>query len=208
MKLYSQILDHVGRAFGTILRHVRDRPNAPFLFHCTGPSSCPASCRLSFMSCYPAGKDRTGIAAAILSKAWDYSLTRMGREPDREKVLRQLSDEPLFVANSELVPRMLTSRYDTMHAALGLIRDKYGGVEAYVKNLCGLSDDDIYHSVKPPAVFTTTMHVAEIGAIIGLPRHLKPSNRNQPDSPSTPRTVVWPYEHCNSAGRPDAPGPV
>jgi hypothetical protein len=26
---------------------------------------------------------------------------------------------------------------------LGLVRDKYGGVEAYVKNFCGLTDDDI-----------------------------------------------------------------
>ncbi|KAF8437257.1 protein-tyrosine phosphatase-like protein [Boletus edulis BED1] len=134
MKLYSQILDHGGHAFGTILRHVRDRPNAPFLFHCT------------------AGKDRTGIAAAILFKlvgvedhlvCQDYSLTRIGREPDREKVLRRLSKEPLFAANFELALRMLTSRYDTMHAALSLIKDRYGGVEAYVKNFCGLDDDDI-----------------------------------------------------------------
>ncbi|KAG8219010.1 protein-tyrosine phosphatase-like protein [Butyriboletus roseoflavus] len=134
MKLYSQILDHGGRAFGTILRHVRDRPNAPFLFHCT------------------AGKDRTGIVAAILFKlagvedhfiCQDYSLTRIGREPDREKVLGRLLKEPLFAANSELALRMLTSRYETMHATLGLFRDKYGGVENYVKNFCGLTDDDL-----------------------------------------------------------------
>ncbi|KAF9236245.1 protein-tyrosine phosphatase-like protein [Melanogaster broomeanus] len=134
MKLYSQILDHGGRAFGTILRHVRDRPNSPFLFHCT------------------AGKDRTGIIAAILFKlagvddhliCQDYSLTRIGREPDREKVLRRLLKEPLFAANTELALRMLTSRYETMHATLGLFREKYGGVEVYVKNFCGLTDDDI-----------------------------------------------------------------
>lgn len=34
-------------------------------------------------------------------------------------------------------------RYETMHSALALLRDKYGGVEAYVKNFCGLGDDDI-----------------------------------------------------------------
>ncbi|KAN0097046.1 Protein-tyrosine phosphatase-like protein [Tylopilus felleus] len=134
IKLYSQILDHGGRAFGTILRHVRHRPNAPFLFHCT------------------AGKDRTGIVAAILLKlagvddhfiCQDYSLTRIGREPDREKVLRRLLKEPLFAANSELALRMLTSRYETMHVTLSLLRDKYGGVEAYVKNFCDLTDNDI-----------------------------------------------------------------
>ncbi|KIJ69780.1 hypothetical protein HYDPIDRAFT_142362 [Hydnomerulius pinastri MD-312] len=134
MKLYSQILDHGGKAFGTILRHVRDRPNSVFLFHCT------------------AGKDRTGIIAAILFKlagvddhliCQDYSLTRIGREPDREKVLRRLLNEPLFAANTELALRMLTSRYETMQATLGLLSDKYGGVEAYVKNFCGLTDNDI-----------------------------------------------------------------
>lgn len=38
MELYSQILDHGGLAFGTILRHIRDRPDNTFIFHCTGAS--------------------------------------------------------------------------------------------------------------------------------------------------------------------------
>lgn len=50
MELYSQILEHGGPAFGSILRHVRDKPNDGCLFHCT------------------AGKDRTGIIAAIILK--------------------------------------------------------------------------------------------------------------------------------------------
>jgi protein tyrosine/serine phosphatase len=50
MELYTQILDHGGHAFGTIFRHIRDRPNDGFVFHCT------------------AGKDRTGVFAALLLK--------------------------------------------------------------------------------------------------------------------------------------------
>jgi hypothetical protein len=50
IELYSQIMDHGGHSFGAILRHVRDRPSEGSLFHCT------------------AGKDRTGIMAAILLK--------------------------------------------------------------------------------------------------------------------------------------------
>ena len=50
MELYSQIMDHAGSSFGTIFRHVRDRPSDGFLFHCT------------------AGKDRTGVLAALLLK--------------------------------------------------------------------------------------------------------------------------------------------
>ena len=48
LELYTQILDHGGHAFGAILRHVRDDPKGGCIFHCT------------------AGKDRTGIMAAIL----------------------------------------------------------------------------------------------------------------------------------------------
>ncbi|KAI6127421.1 protein-tyrosine phosphatase-like protein [Pisolithus croceorrhizus] len=134
IQLYSQILDHGGKAFGTILRHVRDKPNSPFLFHCT------------------AGKDRTGVMAAILLKlasvddhyiCHDYSLTRVGREPDREKVIKRLSTEPLFAANTDAALRMLTSRYSTMAAFLELLERVYGGVEGYIKKYCGLTEEDI-----------------------------------------------------------------
>ncbi|KAI6135182.1 protein-tyrosine phosphatase-like protein, partial [Pisolithus croceorrhizus] len=132
IQLYSQILDHGGKAFGTILRHVRDKPNSPFLFH--------------------SGKDRTGVMAAILLKlasvddhyiCHDYSLTRVGREPDREKVIKRLSMEPLFAANTDAALRMLTSRYSTMAAFLELLERVYGGVEGYVKKYCGLTEEDI-----------------------------------------------------------------
>lgn len=36
MVLYSEILDAGGEAYGAILRHVRDKPDEGFLFHCTG----------------------------------------------------------------------------------------------------------------------------------------------------------------------------
>ncbi len=50
MVLYSQILDNAGPAFGVVLRHIRDKPDSPCMFHCT------------------AGKDRTGVLAALLLK--------------------------------------------------------------------------------------------------------------------------------------------
>lgn len=50
MVLYSQILDSAGPAFGVVFRHIRDKSDSPCLFHCT------------------AGKDRTGVLAALLLK--------------------------------------------------------------------------------------------------------------------------------------------
>ncbi|KAF7301982.1 TYR-PHOSPHATASE-2 domain-containing protein [Mycena indigotica] len=134
MELYSQILDHGGTAFGAILRHVRDRPNEGCVFHCT------------------AGKDRTGVIAAILLKlagvdndriAHDYALTRIGREPARAKIIERLSKEPLFASNNEAALNMFTCRHETMMAFLDMVDSRYSGVEGYVKRFIGLTDDDI-----------------------------------------------------------------
>lgn len=50
MQQYTEILDNAGPAYAAILAHIRDRPQEGCLFHCT------------------AGKDRTGLIAAILFK--------------------------------------------------------------------------------------------------------------------------------------------
>ncbi|KAJ3527339.1 hypothetical protein NMY22_g9825 [Coprinellus aureogranulatus] len=134
IELYSQILDHGGHSFGTILRHVRDRPSEGSLFHCT------------------AGKDRTGIMAAIFLKlagveddviAQDYALTRVGREPARAMIMTRLSKEPLFASNNEAALNMFTCRHETMTAFLKHFDDRYKGVDGYLKHYVGLSEADI-----------------------------------------------------------------
>ncbi|TRM68216.1 protein-tyrosine phosphatase-like protein [Schizophyllum amplum] len=134
MELYTQILDNAASSFGAVFRHVRDRPSDGFLFHCT------------------AGKDRTGILAALLLQlagvdaetiARDYALTRIGREPAREVIMQRLSKEVLFASNKEMALNMLSCRSDIIPPFLKLLDQKYGGVEAYLKNYIGLTDDDI-----------------------------------------------------------------
>ncbi|KAN0140336.1 tyrosine-protein phosphatase [Lactarius tabidus] len=134
MQLYSEILDAGGPAFGSILRHVRDSPNDGFLFHCT------------------AGKDRTGIAAALLlllagvsndAISADYALTRIGREPMRPIVLSRLAREPIFASDPTAAHNMLSSREETMQAFIKMLDERYGGVKEYVRRMCGLTDQDI-----------------------------------------------------------------
>ncbi|KAI0092184.1 protein-tyrosine phosphatase-like protein [Irpex rosettiformis] len=134
MELYSQILEHGGPAFGAILRYIRDHPESGCMFHCT------------------AGKDRTGVVAALLLKlagvdddaiAEDYSLTRIGREPMRDQVMERLAKVPLFAADNEKALNMLTSRKEVMSAFLKEFDNKYGGVECYLKTHVHLSDEDI-----------------------------------------------------------------
>ncbi|KAF9057899.1 protein-tyrosine phosphatase-like protein [Panaeolus papilionaceus] len=133
IELYSQILDHGGRAFGAVLRHVKDKPNEGCVFHCT------------------AGKDRTGIMAAIFLRlagvddetiSHDYALTRIGREPAREMIMARLSKEPLFASNNEAALNMFTCRHETMQAFLKHLDEKYGGAEGYIRDYVGLSDED------------------------------------------------------------------
>ncbi|KAI0034125.1 protein-tyrosine phosphatase-like protein [Vararia minispora EC-137] len=132
MKLYSEILDAGGEAFGTILRHVRDKPDEGFLFH--------------------SGKDRTGVAAALLLSltgvdddiiAQDYSLTRVGREPFREAILKRLEKEPIFASNKDSALNMLSSRHETMVAFMKMLQEDYGGAEGYAKKYCSLTDEDL-----------------------------------------------------------------
>ncbi|TFK20369.1 hypothetical protein FA15DRAFT_599906 [Coprinopsis marcescibilis] len=134
MELYSQIMDHGGHAFGAIIRQIRDHPSQGCLFHCT------------------AGKDRTGIFAALMLKlagvedeliAQDYALTRVGREPAREMIMARLSKEPLFASNNEAALNMFTCRHETMTAFLKHIEEAYNGVYSYIKRYIGLSDEDI-----------------------------------------------------------------
>ncbi|KAJ6583775.1 protein-tyrosine phosphatase-like protein [Mycena sp. CBHHK59/15] len=151
MELYSQILDHGGPAFGAILRHVRDRPNEGCLFHCT------------------AGKDRTGVIAAILLKlagvdneaiSNDYALTRIGREPARAMIMERLSKEPLFASNNEAALNMFTCRHITMSAFLDMLEAQYSGAEEYAKRYADLSDEDITtirHNLLVPATDSSTI---------------------------------------------------
>lgn len=127
-------MDHGGPAFGAVLRHIMDKPAEGCLFHCT------------------AGKDRTGLMAAILLKlagiddeavCRDYALTRVGREPAREMIMARLAKEPLFASNNDAALNMFTCRHGTMQSFLKYFQEKYGGAEAYIRRYVGLTDDEI-----------------------------------------------------------------
>jgi len=134
MELYSQILDNAIMAYGAIFKHIRDHPNEAFIFHCT------------------AGKDRTGVLAALILKlagvdnetiANDYSLTRVGRALQREMIMERLSKEPMFAENKEAALNLLGSRHETMIAFLDMLEKKYGGTEKYLSQYLGFSQGDV-----------------------------------------------------------------
>ncbi|KZT35550.1 hypothetical protein SISSUDRAFT_160575 [Sistotremastrum suecicum HHB10207 ss-3] len=133
MQLYTQILDNAGPAYSTILRRIRDKPNEAVLFHCT------------------AGKDRTGVLAAIILSlagasdqdiATDYELTQIGRAAVREQIMARIANEPAVMNNREGALNMLSSKYEVMIALLKLLKETRGGAEGYCRSI-GLTDEDI-----------------------------------------------------------------
>ncbi|KAG8166638.1 hypothetical protein KVR01_002327 [Diaporthe batatas] len=122
--------------FAAVLRHLASASQAPtpILTHCT------------------AGKDRTGVLCALVlslcgvpddAVAHEYSLTDLGLGHRRAEFVESLTRSGPLKGDRAAAERMVGSRPEAMLGTLALIRREYGGVEAFVKGRCGLSDEEI-----------------------------------------------------------------
>ncbi|EXA30689.1 hypothetical protein FOVG_17954 [Fusarium oxysporum f. sp. pisi HDV247] len=134
-KWYMSLLEAHGPIFKLILHHVRDRPEEPFLLHCT------------------LGRDRTGIIAGVLlylaganreTMALDYILTRLGSEPVRKRMLDHVADtigcrdfDTLGVHN------LCSLRRTSWDAFVNDLQEKFGGLEGYIINELDLAREDV-----------------------------------------------------------------
>lgn len=150
---YRDIAKHGAGAYTVMLRHLLERPRDPLVFHCT------------------AGKDRTGVFGALLLKlvgvdeetiCWEYALTEPGLGEWREQFIQRISASGLggggAVGNKvspasnggrptmsrEEAARICGSRAANMRAFLKtVLAGELGGVEKYLTQRCGLSDDEV-----------------------------------------------------------------
>ncbi|KAK1962533.1 tyrosine phosphatase [Colletotrichum sublineola] len=135
-KMYMRIMEVYAPTFKTILEHVRDRPNEPFLFHCA------------------LGRDRTGIVAALLlflagsdddTLILDYMITRIGSEPLRDVLLERAARDNA-VANGlddQNFYNLCSLRASTWNLFMKQIENQYGGFEGYVTERLRVSRDDL-----------------------------------------------------------------
>ncbi|KAK2007974.1 tyrosine phosphatase [Colletotrichum eremochloae] len=135
-KMYMHIMEVYAPTFKTILEHVRDRPNEPFLFHCA------------------LGRDRTGIVAALLlflagsdddTLILDYMITRIGSEPLRDVLLERAARDNA-VANGlddQNFHNLCSLRASTWNLFMKQIENQYGGFEGYVTERLRVSRDDL-----------------------------------------------------------------
>lgn len=134
LKMYGDVLDIYKPSFRAVLEHLRD-DRGPVLFHCS------------------AGKDRTGILAALLmglagcshdTIAQDYALSRIGIEPHRETLLKiWLQWKKDWDMDTPGMVEFFAIKGSIMKTVMEMVDEKYGGMRGYVKHELGFSNEEI-----------------------------------------------------------------
>lgn len=126
-RLYSGLLAHAGHEIGRLIREVVDGDTLPAVFHCT------------------AGKDRTGIVAALVLLALgvdretvldDFELTNQYVTPATHAAMFQRMLE--HGMGPEAAGGMFAASRETMAATLDELDATYGGAETYLLEQGGL----------------------------------------------------------------------
>lgn len=99
-----------------------------------------------------AGKDRTGVIVALIlslcgvpddAVAHEYSLTDLGLRERKEEFISHLVQAAPLKGDRAAAERMVSSRRENMAATLAMIRQRWGGVEEYVRKEVGLSPEEV-----------------------------------------------------------------
>jgi protein-tyrosine phosphatase len=128
--IYVSALEMCQPAIRMVLETVASSDSV-VLFHCT------------------AGKDRTGIIAALLlanakvsdeTIAEDFALTEKLAKPMLEHLLEEGVNDGM---DRESFATLLTAQASTMHATLGYLEGRFGGVQNYLKTGLGLETQTV-----------------------------------------------------------------
>jgi protein-tyrosine phosphatase len=130
----ERFVERGAEAFGRILTMLADGRQRPALIHCT------------------AGKDRTGIAIALLlallgvpeeTVVADYTLSNSAYDALFRSVAADAQRLAVFgLQTADLFP-ILTAQAHIMHATLRYLEQTYGGVEPYLVQRAGVSAESI-----------------------------------------------------------------
>jgi protein tyrosine/serine phosphatase len=102
------------------------------------------------------GNNRTGVLVAVLLSLLnvspadivaEYVLSDVALAPSRPAVVARLAKNPVFArpggGGAARAERMVAARPESMRALLELLEERWGGAEAYVRDVVGLSADEI-----------------------------------------------------------------
>jgi protein-tyrosine phosphatase len=132
---YTRVaIDANARLYGDLLRRLSDPANLPAIFHCA------------------AGKDRTGIAAALLLRVLgvsaetvvaDYSLSNRFHQDFYDAGQKAIQPLVKFGMSAADIQPLLLAHPETMRFTLAHIDQHYGSVEHYLTTAAGLDSADI-----------------------------------------------------------------
>ena len=127
--LYGHILEHSATNFGAVLTGLSETDHLPAVFHCA------------------AGKDRTGMVAAVLLSILgvsledildDYELTSRYRTTEHVQASMQRLEENQGLA-PEIIAGMLRAPRWAMQRALTSVAERFGGFDGYATGPAGVS---------------------------------------------------------------------
>lgn len=128
---YGRMLDWNSDEVGAVIRHVADPECGPVLFNCT------------------AGKDRTGITAALLllmvgvadaDVLDDYELS--GRYLPIDRLAARYESMAEVGIERDAVEGMFEVRRKTLKLTLAAARERFGSIDAYLRDHMGLTNVD------------------------------------------------------------------
>jgi protein tyrosine/serine phosphatase len=157
VEMYMGYLETHAPIYKAVFEHIRDEPETPFLFHCSGEPRTNRMLEENVKKLTEidglAGKDRTGVLAALIHRLagssdealiLDFTLTRVGLEPGRAALLKMMqSVYGESVLDNPVLPVVWGVHGSGMVAFLEALDEGYGGVTGYLKNALGFSDDDL-----------------------------------------------------------------
>jgi protein-tyrosine phosphatase len=130
---YIKWLDSGASAFGQLFDQIANPDNLPLVFHCT------------------AGKDRTGIAAALLYALLgvpnetiiaDYTLTNQVFKKLYQEFIESERGRRLGIPPSD-IKIMLAANPNWIDTTLNTVRSKYGSASGYLREAAGISQGTI-----------------------------------------------------------------
>jgi protein-tyrosine phosphatase len=124
------LLERLAPEHRILLEAAVDAPQRPIVFHCV------------------AGKDRTGVAAAVLlgvlgvpdeTICADYELSNTGFAAPRLRALQPLVDE--HAVDGDALRRLLSVRGHNLQLALDHVRERWGDFDGYATEVLGVDAD-------------------------------------------------------------------